>query len=124
MSFISSQIKDSSVYDYLADQAADEIEALEKQEGELRDRIKQLEQELAVANKCINSLRLSLGETRLRNGDHEANLIELNALLEQSKKDQSRYLWMRESKNKWHVLSGEDLDNSIDAAIAAKESSK
>lgn len=85
-------------------------------------RIKELEQELAVANKCINSLRLSLGKTRLRNGDHEANLIELNALLEQSKKDQSRYLWMRESKNKWHVLSGEDLDNSIDAAI--KESSK
>lgn len=118
-----------SVEESMYQKMARRIETLETQKSnteycfrELKKINEKLEQELAVANKCINSLRLSLGKTRLRNGDHEANLIELNALLEQSKKDQSRYLWMRESKNKWHVLSGEDLDNSIDAAI--KESSK
>lgn len=51
MSFISSQIKDSGMYDYLVEQVIDELEALEKKEGELRDRIKQLEQELESAKK-------------------------------------------------------------------------
>lgn len=103
MSFISNQIKDSSEYHHLADQAADEIEVLEKQEGELRDRIKQLEQELFDA-----------------------------------KQDQARYLKLTETGNfcptkysgLWGLhMSGRpytkaELDAPIDAAIAAKESSK
>ena len=42
MSFISSQIKDSSEYNYLADLAADEIEQLERENAELRAENKKL----------------------------------------------------------------------------------
>lgn len=51
MSFISDQIKDSGMYDYLVEQVIDELEAPEKQNSELKDRIKQLEQELAEAKE-------------------------------------------------------------------------
>lgn len=53
MSFISDQIKDSGMYDHLVEQVIDELEALEKQEGELKDRVKQLEQELAEAKAAL-----------------------------------------------------------------------
>ena len=53
MSFISDQIKDSGMYDYLVEQVIDELEALEKQEGELKDRVKQLEKELENAKENL-----------------------------------------------------------------------
>lgn len=106
MSFISDQIKDSGIYDYLVEQVIDELEALEKKEGELKDRIKQLEQELAEAKKDQARYQWLRNEVFI---DGEINDSLYVAC------DSDKYI------GRW-ALVGDQLDSALDAAI--KESRK